>query len=245
MRSQASSAQTPLFLALLSTILAPLTLAAQCTPCQTYAQDLSYVSYNFDTTAASGGGPIRQIDIGAMCLTGAGLNNMIACYSCGYVTGHDLQILEAWILVCNTLKVSGQAAALACWNTDKNQCVVVSGVDTPSALSLSPAATPVATGGSPGTTAGGDGSSDTETVTSTEADASTTATATKSTVTKTSDTVSTAPTSGTTRSASGTSTSTAASSTATPKANSGDGLAQDVLSNAKLALWVAVVGFVL
>jgi hypothetical protein len=234
-------------LLLMSTILASPILAAECNACQTYAQDLSYVSYNFDTNAASGG-PIKQIDIGAMCLTGAGLNNMITCYECDYLTGHDLQILEAWILVCNTLKVSGQTAALACWNTDKNQCVTVSGVDAPSALSLSPSATaPVTTllaSDVPGTTAGGDGGSDTETVTSTEAEASTT-----STETTTSSTTSTSQTSGTTRSGSGAPASTTASSTAsstsTPKSNSGDRLTQNGLSNANLVLWLAVVGFLL
>lgn len=242
---QASSAQTPAAFLILSTILTPLALAAQCTPCQTYAQDLSYDSYNFDTNAASGAGPIKQIDVGAMCLTGAGLNNMIACYACDYVTDHDLQILEAWILVCNTLKVSGQAAALACWNTDKAQCVLVDGVDAPSALSLSPSATAAATAptNTPVATAGGsNGGSNTETVVTTEADATST---TRTTRTETSDSsyLSTSSTSGATRSGSGAPATATTSSTPTAKSNSGDHVAHNVFSNARLALWLAMAGF--
>jgi hypothetical protein len=40
------------------------------------------------------------------------------CYNCDYFSGSDLNVLEAWIIVCETYFSTGVEAARECWNSN-------------------------------------------------------------------------------------------------------------------------------
>lgn len=145
--------------------------SAQCAACANYGQDLSICSYNFNGAVATGQGAIGSVAVGCMCITGSsGLSGMVNCYGCNDVTGSQLQVLELWVVTCNTVGVSGMGAAVACWNTNTSLCVPYQGVPLPSVLAsvlatANPAAPSTSGGSSPAlTTPIGSGTSTTSTV---------------------------------------------------------------------------------
>jgi hypothetical protein len=136
--------------------------SAQCVPCANYGQDLSICSSDFNDAVVTGQSILGSTTVACTCVTGSsGLSGMVNCYSCNDATGGQLQVLEQWIVMCNTVAVSGTGNAVACWNSNTSLCVPYHGVPLPSVFASvlasatqSPATTSSSTGPSLALTTG-------------------------------------------------------------------------------------------
>ena len=112
----------------LSTLLS--TALALCPePCNNYRTVQSFCANTFSETVYGGGTFSGSSSIECMCgneVNGNvnGITYMENCYNCDDISGSDLNLLEAWIIVCETYFSTGVEAARECWNSNLEDCCV-------------------------------------------------------------------------------------------------------------------------